>query len=120
MSLVNMISSLNKDDNAILKMAIDRKHLSAFLKHLEEFKGAFMKVKLISIVGSMFYEFSEEEGKQVFRKIHAIIAIKRDAKDNDYSLMEVRNFVEKNGTLNMTVGDMKKLEDLGFVLEEVE
>ena len=56
MNFVNMISSLNKDDKAVLKMAIDRKHLSAFLKYLEEFKVDFFKVKAVSFP-SIFYEF---------------------------------------------------------------
>ncbi len=119
MNLVNIASSLNSGNKAVLKIFIDRKHLSAFLQYLEEFKGGFLKVKLVSVNSPRFYEFDENEGKQVFRKITAIRHIKDRATDNSYSILQLKDFVEYNGTLDMTVGDMKKLEDLGFVLEEV-
>ena len=120
MSLVNMISSLNKDDKAILKMAIDRKHLSAFMEHIQAFKGAFLKVKLVVVVSTDFFEFDETEGKRVYLKIKTMKAIKDNAKDNTYSLRELKEFTEYTGALYMTEGDMKRIEALGMCCEIVD
>ena len=119
MNLVNMISSLNKDDKAILKMAIDRKHLSAFLKYLEEFKVDFFKVKAVSFP-SIFYEFDENTGKNEFKKIKTMKCI-RDISSNPLKcgLKELNDFVEMNGILEMIESDIQVLKDIGFVLEIV-
>lgn len=120
MNLVNLIFSLHKDDKAILKMAIDRKHLSAFLKYLEDFQGAFMKVKAVSFP-SNFYNFDENTGKNEFMKIKTMKCV-RDISSNPLKcgLRELKDFVEMNGTLEMIEADIQTLKDIGFVLEIVE
>ena len=119
MNLVNMISSLHTEKKAILKMAIDRKHLSAFLKYLEEFKGDFFKVKLTMVISPAFFEFDETEGKRVYLKIKTLKAIQETLAHHPYHLRELKDFVDYNGTLDMTEGDMKQLKKIGIHTEIV-
>lgn len=119
MNLVNLISSVHKDDKAILKMAIDRKHLSAFLKYLEEFNGAFLKVKAVSFP-STFYEFDENTGKNEFKKVKTMKAIRDSTYHVEYDLGKFKDFVEMNGTLGMIESDIQRLKDIGIKVEIVD
>ena len=119
MNLVNLISSVHKDDKAILKMAIDRKHLSAFLKYLEEFNGAFLKVKAVSFP-STFYEFDENTGNVEFMKMKAIRDIKNTIPNLSATLSEAKDFVEMNGSLEMLESDIQRLKDIGIKVEIVD
>lgn len=119
MNLVNLISSLHKDDKVILKMAIDRKHLSAFMKYLEDFKGAFLKVKAVSFHAN-FYEFDENTGKLEFMKMKAIRDIKNTIPSLSATLSEAKDFVEMNGILEILESDIQRLKEIGIKVEIVD
>lgn len=118
MNLVNLISSLHKDDKAILKMAIDRKHLSAFLKYLEDFKGDLINVKLTLIISPLFFEKDENTGERVFNKIKAMKAVK-DLTGIAH-IGRLKDFIEGNGTIDVYEKEMKALEQIGIGVEIVE
>lgn len=118
MNHIRLISSLHKDENVILKMAIGREHLSAFLKYLEDFKGGFFKVKLNDL-SCVFYE-EEENGETRYLKIKVMRYIRDACSSIKYDLKSLKDFVEHCGTLEMSGEDMKALEKIGIHVSKVD
>ena len=119
MNLIRMISSLNKEDKAIIKLSIDRKHLSAFMKYMQDFKGDFIKVKVTNVNSPCFYGFDEFEGGTVFLKIKTMAAVK-DILNRHPGLKELKEFVEGTGILEMYQHEIDALNQIGIGTEIVD
>lgn len=118
MNLIRMISSLNKKDKAIIKLSVERKHLSAFMKHMQDFKGDFIKVKVTNVNSPCFYGFDEFEGENVFLKIKAMAAVKQIC--NNAPLINLKEFVEGTGILEMHQHEIDDLNQIGIGTEIVD
>ena len=126
MNLVNLISSLHKDDKAILKMAIDRKHLSAFLKYLEDFQGDIeMKTCYFREVTNGNLMYLPATGLHEMDKIKTIKKIREcmEHLPTTYSIQGLRllkDFVEKNGSLKLDERAIKNFKEAGIEVNWIE